>query len=268
MVKYGEIIIRSLKFGVQPKRWLPFFVLDSAFFLLFLAMVFTNLGSIIDILMTATTSTTAAFSLAGYAILTFACVAVWGLIKLYIAGAVIHQSVKPREFSKSWSVSKERYLSLVAVSVVVGVLSGAAGMIPWIGFILSIIVSLAFFFVIPAVVVKKLNFDDSLRESYNIFTKKPLQVLAVWVLISLVTLIIMLVFLLPGILFSWSVVAPLIGQMSTTTAISLIMVTMLTNAWVLALCGIVFIIGMAITNAFALSAQANFYKELRKGKLL
>lgn len=266
MASYGKVLGDSLKFGFSPKRWLPFFVLDSVFLFSFLAIALANFGELMNLMMTLATSPMAGMSLAGYALLLIAGFIVWFLLRLWITGAVVHQAANPKEFGKSWKVSRQRFLSLLAVTIIVGVISAIVSMVPFIGWIFAIVVGLIFFLVVPSVVVKKMPFDRSMVDSYNIFRKRPLSVFLMWLAIAIVSLIIMMVFFLPTLAAVWGYTAPFIGQVESSNIVALAVISMLNNIWVLVLCGIVVLLGMAVTTAFSLKAQTEFYLQMKAKK--
>jgi hypothetical protein len=220
----------------------------------------------LSFLMTAATNTAAVMNVISTALIIISGFAVWSLIRLWISGAVIHQSVKPKEFSQSWSVAKSRYFSLLAVTIIVGLIATVVSIVPYIGWVLSIIVGLMFFFIRPAVVAKKLSFDNSLRDSYHIFRKKPLTVLLIWLAITIISVIMLFIFFMPLLMTVLNTIAPLLFQMSSTAVVSLVMVSLMENIGLLVLGGEVFLIGNAITEAFRLKAETDFYLMFKKGK--
>jgi hypothetical protein len=150
--------------------------------------------------------------------------------------------------------------------IVVALITIIAGLVPYIGWILAIIVGLMFFFVKPAVVVKKLSFDNSLRDSYYIFRKDPVTVFLIWLVVSIISVIILFVFFMPLLLTILNTIAPLLFQMSSTAVASLVVVSLMENIWLLALGGEVFLIGVAITEVFKLKSETDFYLLFKKGK--
>lgn len=266
MASYGDILANAIKFSVQPKRWLPFFALDSIFFLAAAGILLTNLSSMLSLITTATSNTAAVLSLINFAIIFFVGFVIWSLIRLWITGAVIHQSVKPREFSKSWRVANRRYIPLLVASIIVGAIAMIAGMVPYIGWLLSIIVGLAFFFVKPAVVAKKLSFDNSMRDSYHIFRGHILTVFLIWLAVAIISMIISFIFFLPLFLSIWGTIAPFIMQTSSATAVTMIMVSLMENIGLLIAAGEVMLIGVAITEAFKTKAETDFYLLFKKKK--
>jgi hypothetical protein len=267
MTSYGEVLSGALKFSIQPKRWLPFFILDTVFFLAATAVILSNFNQLLTFLMSAASNPAAAVAFVGYAALLFVGLIVWALIRLWISGAIVHQSVKPKEIGQSWHVAKSRYLSLLGVSIVVGLISWIVGIVPFIGWILSIIVGLMFFFVVPAVIVKRLSFDNSLRDSYHIFRKNPLQVFFIWLVIAIISLVITGIFLIPLFLVFWQAILPYFMQLSTSAGGSYMLMSILSNPSMIGtmiVSGLILLVGIAISNVFALKATTEFYLHVKK----
>lgn len=267
MASFGNIILDSLKFSIQPKRWLQFFVIDAIFLLAIIALFVGNMTPMMDLLLTATTSVAAATSIVGYFLLLLVGFIIWSFVKLYFVGAIVHQSSSPKEkIGKSLEVSKQRYLSLLAVSIVIGLITTAVSIVPLIGWILAIIVGLIFFFVVPSVIVKKLSFDNSMRDSYQIFKKKKVDVFFIWLATAIIGIVIVGIFAIPGLFVILGVVAPLVGQLSATTMLSIVMINLLTNIWILVGAAFILLVGLSISNVFVLKATTDFYLEIKKKK--
>lgn len=267
MVEYEEALGRALKFCIQPKRWLPFFIVDLAFFLVGAWFVLTNLSIVISVMLALSTSPLAIVSVLGYVVILVAGFIIWMLVRLWVQGAVIHQSYKEKEIMKSFRIACRRYLSLFVVMAIVTIVSGGMSFIPWIGWILSIIVALMFFFVFQSVIVGKLSFEKALADSYRIFRKKIVSVFLTWLVIAIIALAITCIFAIPGIAMIWNVITPYLTQLTTTTVAASVLFVLLTNSTILIAGGVVFLIGVAISTAFSLKAQTEFYLQLRKKRL-
>lgn len=267
MVRYGEALSKALKFCVQPKRWVPFFILDLAFFLLATWFILSNLSVVISIMLAVSTSPFAIVSVLGYVVILGVAFIIWMLLRLWIQGAIVHQSYKEKEIKKSFRIACQRYLSLLGVMVVITVVSAGVNFVPWIGWILSIIVGLIFFFVFQSVIVGRLRFEKALVDSYNIFRKRPLSVFLAWLVITIIATVITLIFAIPGMMMVWNAITPYLSQLTTTTATASVLFVLLTNSTILIVGGIIFLIGVAVSTSFSLKAQTEFYLQLRKRKL-
>ncbi|MBL7160466.1 MAG: hypothetical protein ISS93_01280 [Candidatus Aenigmarchaeota archaeon] len=263
MVKYGETLSKALEFGIQPKRWLPLFIVDVIFALISLGYVFTNILGIKT--MMGMQGIAVAPQIIGM-ILFFAVVfLVWFLVRIYISGSLYHQSYKEKEFDKSWKVAKQRYLSLLAVVIVVGIISGIVGMVPYIGWLFSIIVGLIFFFSMPMVIINKKDIGKSLKESYNIFKKRTIDVIICWLLISIITVIIVFVFAIPVLMAVGFTIIPMIVGASSGAGI---LTSVIANGWLIIPAIIILLVGLSISTVFSHYAQTHFYLQLRKRHLL
>ena len=258
-MKYGKTLSDALKFSVSPKRWGPLFILDAIAFSVALMLVLPSLPLLSNL--SNPTEFTQISTLLGLGAYLIALFVVWALLRLYISGSLIHQSYKPKEFGRSWRVSKERFLSLLAVSLLVGLISGLLGFIPYVGWLFSIIIGLMFFFALPPVVIDKKSFDDSMRISYRLFRKKFESVLACWIVISLISMVIAFIFVLPLLATLFGLFVPqLVGSQPTQAEV----LSMLQNNVIyLVPAAIFFAIGVAITTAFSINAQTNFYLQLK-----
>lgn len=260
MVNYGKVIGDGLRFAVDPKRWFPFFIIDFVFMTLALVYLSANTLTLLSIGGTQVQGAAAVAPILSAIIALLGLGIVWFLLKMYVTGAVFHQAVKPKEFDKSWKVARHRYFSLLAVVVAVTVISSIAGAIPYIGWIFSIIVGLMFFFSMPAVIVEKMGFEKSLKDSYRLFKKKTLQVFLSWLIIAIISGIIFVIFTIPLFAVAWNVIFPVL--LTNPGGIE-IFTTLINNAWSLFPVLLVLLAGISIGTVFGYYAQAHFYKQLR-----
>lgn len=265
MVDYGKALSRGLKFGFHPRRWLPFFVLDVIFFALMLIVVTGNLSSIIAALLALSTSPVAAASLIGYIAIFFIIFIIWMLVRFWVIGAVIHQAYKEKEFDKSWRISCRKYPSILVAMIIVAIISGIVGAVPYIGWIFSIIVGLVFFFVLQGVVISNFGFYKALTNSWEIFKKRPLSVFVMWLAITIISLIILFIFALPILaVFLNTIFANMVNLTAATPDFSSVLLAFLANLPMFVVGAIILLIGMAIANAFVLKAQTEFYLQVKK----
>jgi len=169
MVKYLEILKKGLMFGVQPKRWLPFFIVDVVIFSLLVGFVLSNdllTASLLGVLVNPANLITFQ-GLAGVFVLLIS----WFIVRLWVMGAVIHQANKEKEFSKSWMISLRKYPSLLGAMILIMLISLFAGTIPFIANVLSILVGVVFLFNMQAIIVKNRTVISSFKDSYSLFKK-------------------------------------------------------------------------------------------------
>jgi hypothetical protein len=199
-INYGSIIKNAFKFSFDPKRWLWFFILDVVFFSLALAVVFSNITALSSMLIALNTGAglTGLGTWLNWFILAGACFIIWSLIRLWITGAIIHQSYKEKEFKKSWNISCKKYLSLLGAVIIITLISYIIGNIPLFSLVLPIIVSTVLFFALQGVIISNLGFYQALKNSWNIFESnirkfKPSvknSLFAVWLIILIISAII------------------------------------------------------------------------------
>jgi hypothetical protein len=182
---------------------------------------------------------------------------------------MVRQSVKEKEvISKSLKFGANKYLSILLATIIVAVISTIVGIVPYVGWIFSIIAALVFFFFMQGIVVDNLGFATTLESSWKIFKKKPLQVFISWLLITIVTLVIYFIFSIPaGIILLW-IVMPIIpfggATLPQNEFFSLLMQALQTNPVGVIIGFAILLIGFAVATTFALKAQTELYQEFKK----
>lgn len=167
-VKYSETVRKGLVFGFSPLRWMPIFVVDIVFFSLFVVTVLTDNFLIASLLGGLTSPANLATSGLGGLV---AMVVVWFVVRLWVTGGIIHQTVKEREFVESWRVALKSYPSLLGAMVIVLVISLVVGLVPYLSSLLSVLVGVVFFFPLQAVIIKKRSAWKALKDAYSLFWK-------------------------------------------------------------------------------------------------
>jgi hypothetical protein len=256
-VNWTESLKKSFNFCIEPKRFLPFFVTDLVGVYLAFMLVSSSIFSF--------TMLSLGFMPAELLYTIAAGIVVfigWVLSTIFITGAVVYQSWKEKEFGKSWSVSCNMYLTLVAVTVIVALITFITSMLPYIGLVLPFIVTIAFLFVNQFVVLGNSGFRDALENSVKTFRNKIRAVLITWVLTAIFSSIIMLVFSLPLL----STFALFATQYGVEDAFYLTLFYQDT-AW-LYLEGIILLLGFSISKVFSLKFMTEVYLQLSKKKFL
>jgi hypothetical protein len=271
MADYGKALSRGLRFGIKPKRWLQFFILDLIFLSIGLAITISNLSEIIPIITGYSQDLTGALGLLGIGISLLVVFVVWMLVRLWLMGAVVHQSYKEgSRISESFRVAGRKYLHILLATVIVTVIMALVSMIPYyVGLVITIILGWVFFFVIQGIMVSGMGFDKTIVNSYRIFRKSPLEVFIAWLLITIITAVIYLVFAIPAMVLFFGIIyslAPMYMGIGTVTpdAMASLSQTLQANMPAIAVVGIIALIGFAISQAFALKAQTEFYTQLKK----
>lgn len=258
MVKYWETFVNALKFGFNPKRWLPLFILDAVLLSIVALFLVYGFGIFLSVL-TSTGSAPILTSLITLTVPLIVIVTIDTLLKIWIDGAIIHQANKEKEFEKSWNIALNRYPRLFLVVFVIVILSLLVSMVPFVGFIFIIIISLILFFPLQAVMVDDKKTMDSLKKSWKIFKKKPLSVFIIWLIIAIIgSGVITTVFMLPLLNFLFAQ----IGAQTTGNFVELMLV-LVNNIQEAFIYAVVFLVGVSIARAFQLKAQTDFYKQLK-----
>ena len=226
-INWGEPLVKGLKFGIHPRRWLPFFTVDLVFLAIFVAVIMNNLPVITTAIAMAAAAPASVASylgmFAGFIVLGI----IWALAKLWVTGAIIHQSFKEKDqLKKSFIVSRNLYIPLFIATLITVIVGIGENMVPYIGWLIGIIFSLIFFFVQPGVIIRKMGPVETIRDSWKIFRKNPLKVFVMWLLITIIVGIIILIFLMPAIAVILGGVLPLLGQ-GSEAAVAAALLTLL-----------------------------------------
>ena len=131
---------------------------------------------------------------------------------------MIHQSNREHEFAKSWSVSYHKYLSILGVPAVTGVIAFIVAVVPYVGWLLSIFVGIALFFSLQSVIVKGNSFVKALEDSWHIFRRQPFKVFVMWISVSAIALLILGIFAIPLLALIFNIVIEAAGGGAISTA--------------------------------------------------
>jgi hypothetical protein len=265
-IDYSGSLMKAMRFCILPKRWLPFFVIDLSFASVALIALVANMPYFIYFL-----SGLEDLSMLGPALnlllslmLLFAG---WILLNIWITGSLIHQSYKEKEFGQSWSMAGKKYLSLLGVAAITAIISLIVGVIPYIGWLISIFVGLVFYFGLQSVMVKGNGFMAALKDSMDIFRKHPFKVFLAWLVVSALSLLILLVFAIPVLALLFNMIIDLSSLAGTEAGAAVLMNLMFAvqnQMPQMLITGAIALIGMAITRTFALKAQTEFYNQFKK----
>ncbi|MDI6826570.1 MAG: hypothetical protein QMD36_05320 [Candidatus Aenigmarchaeota archaeon] len=127
-----------------------------------------------------------------------------GLVYLWVNGAIIDQAKyypKRRSLAKSFGYSGSRYLTLLCASILYGIIIAIASSPPYIGSLISFVVSLFLFFLYPAIIVDRKGCIDSFKKSFNIFSRYPLETFVTWLVMGIISLIVAAIFASPLLFF-------------------------------------------------------------------
>jgi hypothetical protein len=324
MADYWKALEKGISFGINPRRWLQFFILHAVFFCIGLSIAFPMLAEIVQIIATNPQNMMAMLSVAGSALSLIAVFIVWALASLWLSGAMVHQSHKEKDsIGRSLGVSGRGYVSMLLAMIIVGLISAAVGVVPVIGTVLVFMFSAIFFFILQGVILSNLGFASSIENSWDIFRKNinkfrasfrsgpfvlwlilvlvlaavsagaamsawmlaPVALLGwisaslmvtliiysrifrIYVILAIVSFIIFGIFMIPAAMlffayFGTQFLAPAAYTGERFTGV--LVQAMESGMAYFIVSGAVAIVGISISQAFALKAQTEFYKQLKK----
>lgn len=266
-IDYAEPLKKAFRFCLEPKRWLPFFIVDLAFLSVAISIIMAN--SLFFLYIIAGMQDISLLEGAGTFFLEIIVLFIaWVLVGIWISGAVIHQSYKEKEFGKSWTISRKKYLSLLGVTAVTAIVAFFTGMVPYVGWVISILIGIIFFFGLQSVIVKGNGFVKALKDSWKIFRNQPFKVFLMWIVIAALALLIIAVFAIPLLALLYNIIKDFTasgGNITTETIMNLVY-TIENQLPLLVVSGIIFVLGLAISRAFSIKAQTEYYLQLKKTK--
>jgi len=269
MADYADILKKSLKFSVHPKRWLPFFIVDVVFYAAIVQFVLSNISTLVGLISSAEVSLESAVAMVSFIGAVIACSAVFWLIRMWIQGAVIQQSANSKmKLAESYRYGLRRYISLLLATAVVAIIGWAVGLVPFIGSVLTLVVSIVLLFAAQGVMVSKMGFAGAVSDAYRMFRKMPGSVFLAWLATALVSLIITGIFLLPAFAAFGATLLPALVSMGSEASIMSVVSVLMQNITLLTVVGAIFIVGSSIAATFSIKSITEFYMAWRKRKLI
>jgi hypothetical protein len=248
MVSWTKAVLNGIKFGIDPKKWLFFFVPDIV--LVIAALIFfQNFNWAIFL--------TDIWQMIWTFLPLIAIFIALQLVKLWFFGALIYQSWK-----KKLLLNYGRYIYIVLIAIIlfaINILIGLTAKIPIAGWlintILTILFSLIFFFPYQAAIISKLGPISALLQSFKLFTKNPGKIFLIWLIVIVISSVITMVFLIP--LAMW--LMPILASATFVTVIITILSNITTSFILIA----ILLIGSSIASAFTIKTVTDFYLQLK-----
>lgn len=263
-INWSKPLSEGIKFGLHPKRWLQLFVVDIVFLSVVVSLIYFSLSDIAYIISSMRTEAGKflLFDLFNYIWLPIIVFLLWFIVRLWMKGSIIYQSWKTKssEIGKSWNYSCKKYPSLLVAVVITTLLSFLVSLIPYMGWLLTVVISWLFYFALQSIIIKNLDFYGGLEDSYKIFKKNPFEVIVIWLLIGIVNIVIVSIFALP---FAFLMLAN-VYYLAKTTGIASILLMFKEQISLFLASGLIFLVGISISAAFTLKAQVEFYLQLKK----
>jgi len=263
-IDWSKALGEGLKFGFHPKRWFQLFVVDVFFISIIFYAIYLSISDIIYIISSlgAGADRFLFFSLLNYILIPAVVFIIWFLVRIWINGSIIYQSWKTqnKEIVKSWRYSCKKYPSLFLAILIITLIAMLVSIVPYIGWILSIIVSLVFYFALQVIIIRNTGFYEGLDDSYKIFRKNPFEVIIIWLIILIVNIVIFGVFALPFASFLLSN----IFYLAQNTGVASLILMFKERMLFFVISGLILFVGISIAGAFTFKAQVEFYLQLKK----
>lgn len=266
MPEYSRAIETVFSFSMRPRNWLPLFAVYAIHTLFFIFLIMWKLDVITSVFSSAIAAKNPLLLLPllkiGLAI--FAAFIVSSLAALWIKGAVVFASAAGKRVQDGLEVSKANFISLLLAGVTIAVISGMARIMPFIGWLLEIIVFLAFYFYMQSIITGKKGIIGSLEESVSMFRDNPLPVFIISILLGLLEFLILLVFGLPLLYVVLSKFLPLYPWAGSLTADFIpVFRQLFQDTAALTIAAVIAAAGAAVSDVFVLKAQTDFYREMK-----
>lgn len=256
-INWSDPIGKAFSFSLNPRMWLQLFLIDIIFASFALAYVYLKFSEISSILSVGIQGNPALLGdmLMHLAVIILIALA-WFLIRLIFDAEITHQAFKEKEtIRNSFNYSVKKYPSVIASMIVVVLITSAVSMIPVAGIFLSVIAGWIFMFSLIIIITGNRNFYQGLSGSYNLFRKYPIEVVLVWLITGIISLLIFSIFMIPA----FAILFISVIQSGITATVL--------NPGITGSCAILFCLGGAITRCFTTKSQVEYYRQLAKKKL-
>jgi len=253
-VDYGKAIGRAWDYSANTKRvcvFTLFALVSAAFVLAPLLFVYSKI-----------------VAMGSFSILVMMQSFVWLFLGIVIASLIftyamlmfVNNYATRKSLSVSAGFARSNYLRFLGVMIVSVAVTTAVSIVPFgIGILLSIIAGFVFFFIYQEVGVRGNGIHDTLSNSYNLFMKNKLDTLITFILSTVLSIVIIVIFAVPLLI---------VGFMSVFSAIrtGAFMQALMAQAPLLAVTGIIFAIGAVFAILFSNSIRTDVYMQLKEVK--
>jgi len=266
-----EILIKSTKKMLWPRRFLPFFllyVLFSLCALIFLFPIFQILPSLILFGFTKIQLAIVVVNISGLAIVFLIII----LTNLWFAGALAHDVHKKKGFDFGLKQVQKRYWQILALGFVLFLFFIISSLLGDFSIIARIAIDWIFMFSLPAIIIKKDSFDLALRRSYSFVRKNILETFVFHLLTYFITFVILFVSLMLVVLSLFPLFQSIIDLLPLTVEMAKIQTIQMTylilsNYPSLLIASIIFSFFLAISQVFIYTSRTYYFLELKKKKI-
>jgi len=200
------------------------------------------------------------------------------LIGIWINGAIIDQAKyyrKKRLLIKSFKYSTSRFLTMFCALVIYVIINAIFSSTRYIGYLLSIVINLIFFYLYQAIIVDKKGCINSFKQSWRVFKNYPLETFVTWLLVVIIGFIIIGIFALPIIFYLLWDLASAFQTMALVNVNETMYETIFRSEIIPIIANsissvyflpylFIFCIGLAIQKVFSLGAKTRLYINLKK----
>ncbi len=250
-IKVMPAVKNALSFALDAKRALIMFFVTG---LTGLAILFS-----LALFFQVFSSTAAISNIVTSSILLLIVVMLSAVLSLLVKGIFIHNyTIRNVEdnISKSIDALGGRMLSILFFAVIVGFISIALGLIPFLGDIANIAFALAVFFGNQEIMLGKKGAIDSITGAYNIFKDNWKDVLASFIVMLISAIIIFIAFSMPLVL---TLVLHTAASLATSASGDVSVFVLFS--------GIIFVAGLALIGLFITGFTTEIYLQLKGRKV-
>lgn len=275
-IDFGKIFSKAFTYALSVNKLLPYFIINVLMFGMFL-VIFNLAIDIIPVIILSNGSLESLEYLASIgSTVSFILIAIAGgfvfsFLKLFIDAAVtdnskLYWSKKSKILSTSYGIAKKRYISMLGAVILTGLIVTFISYIPLIGWILTIIASLALLFIIQSIIISGKNAVDSLKDSYKIFKSDKLNVFIFWLLLAVISGILGIVAIMPIIIAAIPIILPASKLIASGDSFSSLIPIIKANMLFVIIGGVLSSALRSYLEAFQQSARTFFYLSSKKRK--
>ena len=265
-IDLGKIMGTAFRYAFSLNRILPYFVINL-FILAGIIVLLTSAVNIIPMMMQLEGSSMMyAGQFIASVLLFIIAIIIISLVKVLVDSAVADNSRnfwagKDKFLSSSYDIAKKKYLSVLGAVILVGIITTFISMIPYVGWLISMISGIMLLFVIQAVVIGGKNATESLSESYNIFRKDILNTLLFWILLVTLILTFFVLALIPVVIAALPAIMAFVSNGGNFMSIIPLLQQNMTG---IVMGGVIGCAILAYAEAFSQAATSFFYMSSKK----